>query len=285
MKKDSVDILFLGDVAGRPGRKAAAKFIEELKNCSVSYKYFDKSQEFKQIPDFIIVNVENASHGFGLTERNYNEFVNLGIDALTSGNHIWDKKEIFQYVEGADRLVRPLNYPKDTPGEGIRVFEKNGLKIGVVNMLGRVFMNPIDSPWSALEKAVESLKKETNIIIVDFHAEATAEKISYGYFADNLGVSALVGTHTHVQTADESILQGGMGYITDVGYCGAYHSIIGMDIESSVHRLKTGLPERYEVAEMGLCEVDGLRLLIDSVSGRTEKISRFKYITEVREVN
>lgn len=266
--KKLVDILFLGDIVGRPGRKAVAKYLNELN---------DK-------PDFIIANAENASHGFGLTERNYNELVNLGIGALTSGNHIWDKKEIFDYIDEADRLVRPLNYPEGTPGVGSRIIKVNELSIGIINVLGRVFMAPMDSPWTLLEEEVKRIQYETPIIIVDFHAEATAEKISYGYFADKLGVSAIIGTHTHIQTSDEKILEGGSAYITDAGYCGACHSVIGMDISSSLKRLKTGLPERFDVAPLDKVEVNGVRMQICAETGCAERIERVKYYTEVSEV-
>jgi metallophosphoesterase (TIGR00282 family) len=270
MRKECLDILFLGDIVGRPGRQIVAKYLNELKNSPNQ-------------PDFIIANVENASHGFGLTERNYNELINLNIGALTSGNHIWDKKEIFDYIDRADHLVRPLNYPKGVPGQGSKIFNINGISIGVINLLGRIFMAPMDSPWELLEEEVKKLQYETSIIIVDFHAEATAEKLSFAYFADKLGVSAVIGTHTHVQTADEQIMEHGMGYISDAGFCGASDGVIGMDKESSLKRLLTGLPERFDVAPGGKTELNAIRMLINKSSGCTEKIDRIKYFTEVSE--
>lgn len=271
----TLDVLFLGDIVGRPGRRIVKKYLS------------DEIRSFERRPDFIIANAENSSHGFGLTERNYNELVNAGIDALTSGNHIWDKKEIFNYIDEADKLIRPLNYPKDTPGVGSRIFNVQDTTIAVINVLGRVFMAPIDSPWVAVENEIRKIRNEvTNpIIIIDFHAEATAEKVSLGYFADNLGVSAVVGTHTHIQTSDEKILFNGAAYITDVGYCGAYHSIIGMDINNSIKRLITNIPERYDVAPVDKAELNGIKLLINVETGRTEKIERIKYIDEISEVS
>lgn len=272
---DKLDILFLGDIVGRPGRKIVRKYIdEEIRSC-------------QKRPDFIIANAENASHGFGLTERNYRELLDVGIDVLTSGNHIWDKKDIFNYIDEADRLVRPLNYPEEVPGVGSRVFRVNGVSIAVINILGRVFMGAIDSPWTVLENEVKKIRMgiDNPVIIIDFHAEATAEKQSLGYFADNLGISAVIGTHTHIQTADEKILKNGAAYITDVGYCGAYHSIIGMEVNNSIKRLITGIPERYEVAPMDKAEVNGVRLLIDAKTGFAQKIERIIYRSEVSEVN
>lgn len=272
MKK--LDILFLGDIVGRPGRRVVRKYLTE------------EIRSLEKRPDFIIANGENASHGFGLTERNYNELTELGIDVLTSGNHIWDKKEIFSYIDKADKLIRPLNYPEGVPGVGSRIFTVNDSSIAVISLLGRVFMSPIDSPWKTLENEIEKIKNKINnpIIIVDFHAEATAEKLSCGYFAAALGVSAVIGTHTHVQTSDEKILEEGTAYITDVGYCGAYHSIIGMEINNSIKRLITNIPDRYEVACLDKAEVNGVRLLINTETGHAEKIERIKYISEIGEV-
>ena len=268
LAKSVIDILFLGDIVGRPGRLAVAKYLTE---------------ELDEKPDFIIANVENASHGFGLTQKNYNEFAELGINCFTSGNHIWDKKEIFEYIDNADKLIRPINYPAGTPGVGYRIFKVNDISIGVINVLGRVFMSPIDSPWNIVEDEIKRLQYETPIILIDFHAEATAEKISYGHFADKLGVSAILGTHTHVQTADEKILEYGAAYITDVGFCGAYNSIIGMDIESSLKRLITSMPERYNVAAIEKAEVNGVRILINAKTGLAQNIKRIQYFTHISE--
>jgi 2',3'-cyclic-nucleotide 2'-phosphodiesterase len=261
-----LEVLFLGDIVGRPGRYSVEKYLKEI----------------GEKPDFVIANAENASHGFGLTEKNYFDLLNFGIDALTSGNHVWDKKEIFNYIHQADKLIRPLNYPCSVPGKGFDFFEVNGLTICVINLLGRVFMNPIGSPWDSLEKVIKLIKEKTNIIIIDFHAEATAEKISMGYFADNLGVSAVIGTHTHVQTSDEKILDKGCAYITDVGFCGVYNGVIGMETESSLKRLTTGLPERYDVAISNLTEINAVKIMIDPQSGRSNKIERIRNIYNLK---
>ena len=208
---EKIKILFFGDLVGRPGRLILRDFLGGLNGFSPI------SQSNNSY--FVIANVENASHGFGLTEKNYNDIAGFGVHCMTSGNHIWDKKEIFTYIENADKLVRPLNYPEGTPGVGSRIFEFNGHKIAVVNALGRVFMSPVDSQWEVVATEIKRLKEITPIVLVDFHAEATAEKICFGRFCSELGVSAFFGTHTHVQTADEKILNG-MAYITDAGFCG-----------------------------------------------------------------
>lgn len=254
-------IIFFGDIAGRLARKAVCDCVKEFR-------------EGKNPPDFVIANVENASHGFGLTEKNYKELSAAGIDCMTSGNHIWDKKEIFQYIKTADKLVRPINYPKKTKGEGSRIFEVGEVKIAVINALGRVFMHPCDSPWEIVRKEVRKLKKITPNIIIDFHAEATAEKICFARFCAELGVSAVVGTHTHVQTADEKIIEN-TAYITDVGFCGVKDSVIGMDYKTSLKRLSTGMPERYEIPKSKDIEINALEILIDAETGRAIDIKRF----------
>ncbi len=258
-KSNILKILFFGDLVGKVARKAVTNYLQELKDSSC-------------FPDFVIANVENASHGFGLTEKNYNELSNAGIDCFTSGNHIWDKKEIFNYVDTADKLIRPINYPKEVPGVGSRVFEVKGQKIAVINALGRVFMPPIDSPLDAIIKEVEKLKEITPNIVVDFHAEATAEKVCIGRYLSGIGLSAFVGTHTHVPTADEKIING-MAYISDVGFCGAVDSVIGMEYQTSLKRITTLLPERYEVAESSVCEINAVEIsLIDGVATDIKRI-------------
>ena len=256
---DDITILFLGDIVGRPGRHGVARFIELAGN-----KY-----------DFVIANAENASHGYGLTEKNYNDLLGIGVHAMTSGNHIWDRKDIYTYIDGADRLLRPLNYPEGTPGMGSRVFKiDENISIGVINLQGTVFMSPIPPPWKLLENEIDKIHKETPLIIVDFHAEATAEKVSCGYIADGLSVSAVIGTHTHIQTADEKILENGAAYITDAGFCGAYTSVIGMDIESSVKRLQTCLPVKFDVASDDKILINGVEVTINVKTGQASEIKR-----------
>lgn len=256
-----IKIIFFGDVVGKLGRKAVGECLNELKTQEVP-------------PEFAIVNVENASHGFGLTEKNYNEISNYGFDCMTSGNHIWDKKEIFQYINKADKLIRPINYPKPAKGVGSRIFEVGGHKIAVINALGRTFMHPVDSPWDVVKKEVKKLKKVTPNIVIDFHAEASAEKICFGRFCSELGVSAFFGTHTHVQTADEKIIND-MAYITDAGFCGVSDGVIGMDYKTSLKRLSTALPERYEISDSKAIQINAVEVLLDVETGKALDIKRF----------
>ncbi|MCM1264664.1 MAG: TIGR00282 family metallophosphoesterase [Candidatus Gastranaerophilales bacterium] len=262
-----IKILFFGDLVGKCGRNAVITYLSDLKN---------KDNK----PDFVIVNGENASHGFGLTEKNYNELLNAGVNCITSGNHIWDKKDIFGYIENADKLIRPLNYPEGTAGVGSRIFEVGDTKIGVINALGRVFMQPIDSPWTTVKQAVEKMKEVTPNIIVDFHAEATAEKLCFGRYLSEFGVSMFVGTHTHVQTADEKIIND-MAYITDVGFCGTVNSIIGMEYETSIKRLTTLMPERYEVAEDYPVQINAVEVSI--INGKATEIKRINFNVDSKE--
>lgn len=257
----NIKILFFGDMVGKPGRFAVRDFLAE------------KISADDTTPTFVIANVENASHGFGLTEKNYNELSSYGIDCMTSGNHIWDKKEIFNYIENAEKLLRPLNYPSKVPGVGSRIFEFNEYKIGVINLLGRVFMNLVDDPFRMVENEMKRIKEITPIVIVDFHAEATAEKICLAKFCSELGASAFFGTHTHVQTADETILNG-MGYITDAGFCGTSDGVIGMEYKTSLNRLLTGLPERYEVAEDGKTQINAVEVELAPSTGKVVGIKR-----------
>lgn len=256
--KSKIKILFLGDLVGKPGRGAVRDYLLESK------KNFD----------FVIANVENASHGFGLTKKNYEELSSYGIDCMTSGNHIWDKKDIYDFIDEADKLIRPINYP-DAQGVGYRIFETIKGKIGVINALGKTFMPMIDSPRIFIEQAVNEIKKETNIIIIDFHAEATAEKICYAkYFCNYAGISGFFGTHTHVQTADEKILDGITAYISDAGFCGDTDGVIGMNYETSIKHILTMLPARFEVASSGKTCVNGVEITVDIFTGKTEEIKR-----------
>ena len=211
MKQDTLKILFFGDITGRLGRNAVKSFLASKENDA----------------DFVIANIENASHGFGLTKKNYLDLSASGINCFTSGNHIWDKKDIYEYINESENLVRPINYPIGTPGRGSQIFELNGAKLAVINVLGRVFMPPMDSPWQIVVDEINNLKKQNvEHIFIDFHAEATAEKICFAkYLAkefnneENSLIKGFFGTHTHVQTADEQIING-MAYITDAGFCG-----------------------------------------------------------------
>jgi len=267
---NDLKILFLGDITGRYGRNAVKDFL-----CSNKDNY-----------DFVIANVENASHGFGLTKKNYDELSNAGIDCMTSGNHIWDKKDIYEFIDEAEKLIRPINYPSDTRGCGYRVYEVNGEKIAVINALGRVFMPPIDSPWNIVTDKINFLKSEgVEHIFIDFHAEATAEKICFSKYLSNMFnteenalVKGFFGTHTHVLTADEKIING-MAYITDAGFCGSTEGVIGMEFSTSLKRLSTGLPERYEVAQGNTIQVNGVEVVINK--NRATHIKRIDFLEDI----
>ena len=225
---ETFKLLFIGDIVGRSGRRAVKRYLVDDNN---NKKY-----------DFVIANAENASHGFGLTLKNHDELLSYGINCLTSGNHIFDKKDVYQYIDTSKYLVRPFNYNKTIPGDGFKEFPN----ITVVNLLGRTFMPPVDCPFCAVEKILQYVDKN-KITFIDFHAEATAEKQSLARFSANLGAEALIGTHTHVQTADEQIIDNKLAYLTDAGFCGSKNSIIGMEYEGSLKRLLTSLNERFEV--------------------------------------
>ena len=265
--KNDINIVFLGDIVGKPGRKIVKDFLTDG---------YETITGVKKEDSFLIANVENASHGFGLTKKGYEEFVELGFNCLTSGNHIWDKKDIFEYIDNAEILLRPLNYPEGTKGIGYKVFDFYGTKIGVINLLGRVFMSPFDSPWEAVKNAVEEIKKETPVIFIDFHAEATAEKICFAKYCSELGVSAVVGTHTHIQTADEKIIDNKTAYITDAGFCGDSLGVIGMEYESSKYRLMTNLPARFDIETSKESELNGVLVTI-GLDGSAKTIKRFCY--------
>lgn len=267
-KVSTLKILFFPDMVGRPGRFAVRDF---LQNSAEFYPNIDIDLS----ECFVIANVENASHGFGLTEKNYNEISEYGVHCMTSGNHIWDKKEIFNYIENASKLLRPINYPNTVQGKGAEIFEYNGFKIGVINALGRVFMTPIENPWEIVRAEIERIKEITPIIVIDFHAEATAEKICFAKYCSELGCSAFFGTHTHVQTADECIIDNKTGYITDAGYCGASEGVIGMDYQTSLSRFLTALPERYEVANSATTQINAVLVEINPETGYAVAIKRF----------
>lgn len=249
--------LIFGDITGKQGRVAVKNYLAQNKD--------------NNIPTFVIANIENASHGFGLTKKNYEDLSAAGIDCFTSGNHIWDKKDIFDYIDDATNLLRPINYPVGTRGKGVQVFEIAGHRFAVISVLGRVFMPPIDSPWVVVTDTIQGLINDgIQSVFIDFHAEATAEKICFAkYLAkkfnneDKAIVKAFWGTHTHVQTADEQIYNG-MAYITDVGFCGTNDSVIGMEFATSFKRLSTSLPERYEIAESSIAQINGVEVLINN---------------------
>ncbi|MCR4440893.1 MAG: TIGR00282 family metallophosphoesterase [Peptococcaceae bacterium] len=252
-------IMMVGDIVGRPGRKTVKELVKPYRK--------------KYNLDVVIANGENAAGGNGLTQPIAREMYDAGIDVITMGNHTWDKKEILEFIEHDPLLIRPANYPPGTPGRGSVVLSlRGGLKLGVINLAGRVFLPPLDCPFRAAESIVREMRKETNLIIIDFHAEATSEKIAFGWFMDGR-VSAVVGTHTHVQTADERILPLGTGYITDVGMTGPRDSVLGVDKELVIRKFMSQMPTRFEVAG-GPVQFNALLLDIDESSGRTSKIER-----------
>lgn len=275
---NTIKILFFGDLVGRPGRLAVRDYLKQLRSQAAKQLSSDLNLIPQclnaLVPYFVIANVENASHGFGLTEKNYKEISEYGVDCMTSGNHIWDKKEIFNYIEDAQKLIRPFNYPAGTVGQGSHVFEiAGGIKIAVINVLGRIFMAPAESQWTFVADEIKRLKEITPIVIVDFHAEATAEKICFGKFCSTLGVSAFFGTHTHVQTSDEQIMNN-MAYITDAGFCGTFDSVIGMEYKTSLNRFTTVVPERYEVADGDVVQINAVEVEIEPESGHAVAIER-----------
>jgi len=227
-------ILFIGDIVGKPGRELVRRGLSGL----VAYHRID----------LVIANAENAAAGFGITREIGDQLLDWGVEVMTSGNHIWDKKEALDYIGTEARLLRPANYPAGTPGNGRYLARtRDGQTVGVVNVMGRVFMVNIDDPFQVVLREVEALKARTRIVFVDFHAEATSEKIAMGWHLDGK-VTALIGTHTHVQTADERILPKGTAYLTDVGMTGPHDSIIGVDIEPALNRFLTALPQKFETA-------------------------------------
>jgi len=254
-----VRILFIGDIVGRPGRDLVRRGLQNL---------VDRYQI-----DFVIANVENAAAGFGLTREIGETILSHGVDVMTSGNHIWDKKEVFEYIEIERRLLRPGNYPAGVPGQGSYVARTSvGEQVAVLNLMGRVFMPPVDNPFIFATQTVERLRERARIVIVDFHAEATSEKVAMGWHLDGR-VTAVVGTHTHVQTADEQVLPGGTAYITDVGMTGPHDSIIGMEKEPSLARFVTGLPVRFEAAT-GNPRLNAVVITADPADGRASAIER-----------
>jgi len=254
----SLTILGIGDIFGEPGRRALAHFLPRLR---AEYEV-----------DLVVANVENAAAGFGVTPALARGFLDGGVDVLTSGNHVWDKKEIVEYIVKENLLLRPANYPRGTPGVGSVVVKAGAHRVGVLNLQGRVFMTPIDCPFLTADAEVERLRADTPIILVDMHAEATSEKQAMGWYLDGR-VSAVVGTHSHVQTADERLLPGGTAYLTDLGITGPFDSVIGVDKALAIQRFLTGMPNRFEPAR-GRVRVQGAVIRIDAESGRAVAIER-----------
>ncbi len=253
-----LNILFIGDIVGKPGMEMVQTWLPGL------------AKKYKA--DFIIANGENAADGKGCTEKEGKILFDLGVDVITSGNHIWDKHQSQDYLKEEKRILRPLNYPKGTYGRGYTIIETKKGKVGVLNLQGRAFMAPIDCPFRAADWALSRIKQETNVVFLDFHAEATAEKLAMANYLDGK-ISVLVGTHTHIQTADERIFPKGTGYITDSGMTGPYDSVIGMKTDAAINRFVYQTPQKYQTAknQVHLC---GLFVKVDTETGETVEIER-----------
>jgi len=254
-------VLMIGDIVGQPGRKALKGILEKtIREYGI---------------DFVIANGENAAGGNGLTYAVAQELFDYGINVITMGNHTWDKREILSFIDSDNRILRPLNYPSGTPGKGWGIYElTNGEKIGVINILGRVFMNSYpDCPFKTVQEIIHIMNKETINIIIDFHGEATSEKNAFGFFVDGL-VSAVFGTHTHVQTNDAKILPQGTAYITDVGMCGPLNSVLGLDPEIIIERFTTQMPVKHKLAD-GPLQFNATLVEINEINGMTKDIKNF----------
>ncbi|MEI7998194.1 MAG: TIGR00282 family metallophosphoesterase [Candidatus Omnitrophota bacterium] len=257
-----MNILCIGDVVGRPGREALARELPLIKK--------------EHSIDCVIVNAENAAGGSGILPKQADEIFALGVDAITLGDHVWDKAEIGPYLDNNSRIVRPSNFPSGSPGRGWTVVEtKNGIKVGVINLLGRTFMRyNVDCPFRALDGILNELSSLTPIIVLDMHAETTSEKVAMGHYA-NGRVSAVFGTHTHIQTADEKILAEGTAYITDLGMSGPYDSVIGQNKEKIIKRFLTSMPQKFEVAQ-SVAKLCGAIIEISEKTGRASQILRLQ---------
>lgn len=252
-------VLFVGDVVGRPGRNIIGGRLDLLKE--------------REKIDLAIVNAENAAGGSGLTPRIAEELFSSGADVLTSGDHIWKKREIYEFLNSSDKVTRPLNYPEGAPGKGVLIIKTpTGKKVGIINVIGRVFMDAVECPFRSAKKALSDLKEVTPIIIVDIHAEATSEKVAMGWYLDG-EVSAVVGTHTHIQTADEKILPEGTAYITDCGMTGPYDSVIGRKKDKILARFLTQLPAPFDMATDDV-QMHGVIIDIDEKTGKAHEIKR-----------
>ncbi len=252
-------ILFIGDVVGAPGRKAVTQLVPKLRA--------------QHRVHFVIANGENSAGGAGITPATASEIFHAGVDAITTGDHLWDQKDVMTLLESEPRFLRPCNYPHGTLGQGSAVFERQGLPpIAVLNLQGRVFMAELENPFSIGSEEVERLSRRTNVIFIDMHAEATSEKIALARMLDGK-VSAVVGTHTHVQTADEQIFPGGTAFLCDAGFTGAHDSVLGREIDPIIKKFTTNMPQRFGVARDRVL-LQGALIEINDSSGRAESIQR-----------
>ncbi len=258
-------ILFIGDIFGKPGREIARRAIPALVSSADV--------------DFVIANVENSAAGFGVTGDIADTILTYGVDVMTSGNHIWDKKEILDYIPRQHKLLRPANFPAGVPGHGSYLARtRGGEPVGVLNVMGRVFMTPLDDPFARAIQEVEALRAKARVVIVDFHAEATSEKLAMGWHLDGRA-TAVLGTHTHVQTADNRILPKGTAYITDVGMTGPHESIIGVTVEAALGRFRTAMPAKFEAAS-GPGRLNAVVITADPATGKATAIERLNLSAE-----
>lgn len=256
-----MNIMMIGDICGRPGRQAAAHYIPILK------------EEYNL--DLIIANGENSAGGVGITAKVFDELLEMNIDIVTTGNHVWDKKEIFDFIDRETRLIRPANYPPGTPGHGYNIISIKNRQVGIINLAGRTFMPPIDCPFRTANQIISEIQDLCEIIIIDFHAEATSEKLALGWYLDGK-VSCVAGTHTHIQTADERILPQGTAFISDLGMVGPWNSILGVDKEPVIKKFLTGLPVRFNVAADDDTIFCAIIVQIDSHSNKANHITRIQ---------
>lgn len=257
----TISVLCIGDIVGRPGRHVLVKHLIQLQK--------------RHNIEFTVANIENAAGGFGVTAKTYQEVGSLPIHVFTSGNHIYDKHEIMTQFHNYPKVIRPLNFSPNAPGEGIRIVKWNHLKIAVVNLIGRVFMGPSDCPFRKIHDKLEEIQKETSLIIVDFHGEATSEKQAMGYYLDGK-VSLVFGTHTHVMTADERVLPKGTAYISDLGMTGAKNGILGMEAGPILNRFLTNLPAKFEPSSSKPVMINAVKVTIDTETGLAKKIERIQ---------
>jgi len=255
-------ILFIGDIVGSMGRDQLQEYLPKFKQ--------------KYQPQLTIVNGENAAAGKGINEKIYKQFLEWGADFVTMGNHTFDKKEIFDFIDDAKKMIRPANFPEGTPGKGIGYVNVNGTEVAIINMQGRTFLPPLEDPFRMIDDLIAEAQKRTPVIFIDFHAEATSEKLAFAWYVDGRA-SAVVGTHTHVQTADNRLLQNGTAYITDVGMTGPYDGIIGTDRDAVMKRFLTQLPVRFEATKEGKAQISGVIIDIDEKTGRAKKIERLLF--------
>lgn len=254
-----MNILAIADIVGRPGRNILFKLLPQLKK--------------ERSIDFVIANAENAAAGFGVTVEIAQELLNSGVDCLTLGNHAWDKKELISFISQEPRILRPANFPPQNPGSGVYIAEKEGIKIAILSLIGRVFMDDCDCPFRAADEEISKIEKITPVILVDMHAEATSEKMAMGYFLDGR-VSVVFGTHTHVSTTDLKLLPKGTAYITDIGMTGPFDSVIGIKKELIIDRFITGMPVRFEVAA-GIAQLEGIIFQVDK-EGKVYQMRRIR---------